>query len=148
MLMVTVCAKENVNSVKQGADNWLVFDTSNTSKQDSVWHFELTHTGKYDIQILSEISGLGSDSSVAPNVSVLIDGEAINGVLQQRFRIKPENKELNVFQFEQVYNFNQAGEHSLTIKVDEAVKQVRLVPNYKNVLGTGEFHQQWLAMHE
>jgi alpha-L-fucosidase len=79
---------------------------------------------------------------------VSIDGIPFEKTLEQSFRIQSDNKPLNVFQFDQAYNFKKTGEHTLSIKLDKSVKQVRLVPNYKNPLGTGEFHQQWLTMHE
>jgi len=150
MLTVTGCTKEKVNKVKPVDAHWVVFDidTASLQEQDSVLHFSLKRAGKYDIQVITDMPALESDTTTAPKVLMSIDGKKIKGELKQSFRIISENKPVNVFQFQTVHKFTKTGSHTLSLDVDSSVKQVRLVPNYKNVLGTGEFHQQWLTMHE
>lgn len=139
-----------VNAVNQGDDHWVVFDANQLSstKQDAVWQFELNRAGKYDLQVISDIPKLETDTLSIPNVQISIDGIKIKSPLTQKFRITSDNKLANLFQFQTVYKFTKAGTHTLTFNSDSHVKQVRLVPNYKNAFGSGKFQQQWLDMHE
>jgi alpha-L-fucosidase len=149
MLISAGCAQKYSNLVEQGKDNWIVFNVDTTgSLNELTWQFELNKAGKYDIQIISELSESELSNSTQPDILLSIDGITQEESLEQKFRIMYNNKPVNVFQYQKVYKFNKTGEHTLSIKVDKSVKQVRLVPNYKNTFGTGSFHSQWLTMHE
>jgi alpha-L-fucosidase len=149
MLMTAGCSQKNSNLVKQGGDNWVVFDVNTTASENKpTWQFELSKAGKYDIQIISALSENEVNSSTQPIILLSIDGVEVKYPLEKIFRIKHDNMPANVFQYQQAHDFKNIGEHTLSIKLDKSVKQIRLIPNYKNVLGTGNFHSQWLAMHE
>ena len=150
LISISACTKKEINTTKQGDDNWVVFDinASELQKKDNVWTFELSKPGKYDIQILSKLSESSPDDTTPPKVKVLINDKLIEGPFNQTFRIIPNNKPVNVFQFKEVYQFKKAGKHTLTFTVDESVAKIRLIPNYKNEFGNGEYDEQWLAMHE
>lgn len=150
VLTTSGCSNKKPNEVKQGSDNWIVFDihTHGSQNKERVWNFELTKPGKYDIQILSKLPEGDPDNVTPPNVHVSIDGKTVETSFNQSFRIIPNNKPVNVFQFKEVHQFKKAGKHTLRVTADNNVTKIRLIPNYKNELGNGEFHEKWLTMHE
>jgi len=150
VLTISACSREKLNTVKQGSNNWVVFDinASGSQNKESVWNFELTKLGKYDIQILSKLPESNADNVTEPNVKVSIDGKVLETSFNHSFRINPNNKPINVFQLQYIHQFKKAGKHTLTFTADKSVTKIRLIPNYKNELGNGEFHEQWLTMHK
>ncbi|WP_158972772.1 alpha-L-fucosidase [Paraglaciecola sp. L3A3] len=149
-LIISGCSEKQQNKIQQGDDNWIVFDINQSASQQkqTTWQFELNIPAKYDVQIISEILEQESTNSAVPDVNVAIDGIEIAAELKHSFRIMSDNKPLNVFEFQTAHEFKKDGEHSLSVTLDKNVKQVRLVPNYKNPLGSGDFHKEWLTMHE
>ena len=147
MLALIGCSTGGTPTIQQDENHWVVLDVNDSSNEDgeSIWSFELRKSGLYDVQII------GAPSSTDTNVSALtvsIDGVEIAGALEQNFSIVDEGQQAHVLQFQAPYKFRQSGAHTLSLNVDENVTKVRLVPNFKNPLGTGEFDEKWLSMHE
>lgn len=150
VLVVAGCSKGNITKVIQDDNHWVVFDLNNMplQEQEVVLSFELKRAGKYDIQVISNEASPESDKKLVPDVFLSIDGKQIQSPLTQSFTVTVKNKQANVFQFQTVHQFSKVGPHKLTLKPNSRVQQIRLVPNFKNAFGTGDFQQQWLTMHE
>nr|QTJ01950.1 GH29 fucosidase [uncultured bacterium] len=149
LLLLAGCSTETEHRLKQDERYWLTFDTQQVSPQaqELSWQFELNRAGKYDIQVLSDVPNVATDTHPIPDVEIWLDDKKISSELKHGFQINSGNNLSNIFVFDTAHEFSTAGIHSLTLKTNSSVKQIRLVPNYKNVLGSGEFLQQWSEMH-
>lgn len=145
ILMLTACANDSTKLIMQGEDHWVVFELD--QEPSAVKPFELHRTGKYDIQILIEVEPHTSGKTLGADIHLAIDNQKITAPLEKSFQIISNNKPTDVYQFQTVFQFDNAGKHTLKLESDIQLQQVRLVPNFKNAFGTGEFQQQWLTMH-
>jgi len=151
VLLNAGCTSNNtLNHIKQNNQHWVVFDVESTNSlnKKTPWRFELNKAGKYDVQVITQITENTPKTHHLPNVHLAIDGNKLEDSLTETFQITLNNKPAKVFQFENAYQFKASGKHSLSFITNKNVIQVRLVPNYKNEFGSGRFHQQWLKMHK
>ncbi|MGJ8630582.1 MAG: alpha-L-fucosidase [Glaciecola sp.] len=149
ILVLTACSATHVNTAQPNADHWITFDLNNAALHNDVatWQFELNRIGKYDIQVISHVEAKNSQPTVTPDIVLFIDGQQITSPLQPLVQIIDGDEPANVFQFQNVHQFIDTDPHTLTVQANNQLYSIRLVPNFKNAFGSGEYTKQWLKMH-
>ena len=124
----------------QGADNWVVLEVENARSEEGrlVWDFQLNHPWRYYVQVIHP--GTAKESVALIDVA----GQQFSEPLKKSFVIDAGI----VSQFKTLVIFKRDGRHTLSIKTDVPLKQIRLIPQHKSLLGSGRYYEQWRAMHE
>ncbi|TWU30867.1 alpha-L-fucosidase [Novipirellula artificiosorum] len=122
----------------QGPDHWVVLKVQDAEVVDGrlAWDFELEEKGPYVVQVIS--------TGELAKATVEVDGVQFQEVLKKDFVIEAGT----VSEFKRSVSLKSVGKHRLTIETSVALKQLRIVPHFSNSLGSGEYHSQWLAMHQ
>ena len=141
------CTKKDSNNVGENSlpPHWKLLEVTKKMKSVNVysWQFKLKKAITYDIQIL--LDSLVSDSITA---SYSIGSFSANQILTHDYTTKLNPKATVVAQFKKNVKLVADENYTLTIKTNADVKQVRLVPNFKNYIGTGKFDEEWKTMHQ
>lgn len=149
LLLVSVSCKKNVDSniIKQKAfnqkNNWIVLDKTIAEKKETTysWSFNAKHPSEYVLQMVSS----GEISQDNNYVKVKIDKQEFKESLSKTYVI---NSNDIVSEFKSKIQFKNTGKQEISITTDANFKKVRIIPHYKKPIGSGNYHQQWLAMHQ
>ena len=124
-------------------NNWIVLDKKDAVKTGTVysWEFEKGNPIEYIVQVVFE----KEFPSKAKSATIKMDDQEAVDALNESY--KTYNGQL-IAEFKKTIKFSKTGKHIFTIDTDTDFKQIRIIPHYKNPLGSGEYHEQWLKMHE
>ena len=142
LLFVVACSTQAVAVNIQRADHWVVLDVTDAraDKGSFSWDFRLEHPGRYVVQAIST----GELTVPAPITTVEVGGQQLREALKKSWVIEAGT----VSQFKRTVTFKQAGLHTLSIKTEASLRQVRIIPHFSNSLSSGQFDKQWLAMNQ
>jgi alpha-L-fucosidase len=148
LLTTFACAQKERTNVTENLsfDQTTIWSISN--KADAVkkgntysWDITVKHPIEYTIQVVMD--ALPTSDSI---VKIKLDDQETKGVLKKDYTTYDGKI---VSEFKKPINIKDtAAKHVLTIETEDNFKQIRLVPHYKNLVGSGEYHQEWLTMHQ
>lgn len=140
---------KNTKDLKKAAEfdqtkNWIVLEKSKANKDSSTysWNFNLKQPVKYVIQLVSENQQFPVEPTL---VKVKIGELEFEEPLVQSYTI---NASQIVSEFHQTIEFTKTGEHTISIETAADFEQIRIIPHFKNPIGSGEYDGQWLKMHQ
>lgn len=124
---------------------WLILEPETATKNSTAlkWNFELKHPGLYFIQLVRDGIHENSDRLA----SIKIDNDSIREPLLKSYVINKTSKPQTVSQFKKTIDFKDSQSHSISIGSDIPFTKIRLVPHFKNKIGSGKHETEWLAMH-
>ena len=126
-------------------DHWVVLDIANATQKQTTysWDFKTDGPIDFEVQILSQKPPIGESTATLSFGAVELEQ-----VLKQDYTTQLNKKHPIVSQFKKRINVPQAGRYSIAIEADIPFQQVRLVPSFKNSLGTDQYQEEWLQMHQ
>ena len=133
---------ESENQVFDQTTNWTLLNKKNSTKEGNryTWDFKIKHPFDYTVQIVFDT--LPATSSIA---KVKIDNQELKGVFKKHYTTY--NHEI-VSEFKKKIKISDVSQkHSLSIETDVDFNQIRIVPHFKNPVGSGVHHEEWLKMH-
>lgn len=138
--------KQTSNTNSESFDqitNWVVLHKSEAVKTGNrySWDFKAKHPVEYVVQIVLDELPFKSRETV-----VKMDTQKIQGVIQKSYTTS--NKKVVSEYNKPVKIADVLDTHVLSIETDSNFDQIRLVPYYKNPVGSGVYHKEWLKMHE
>ncbi|WP_299668789.1 alpha-L-fucosidase [uncultured Polaribacter sp.] len=135
-------AKSNDEAFDQ-TSNWILLDKTDAIKDGNSysWSVDIEHPIVYNVQVLFE----NEFSENSEEVNVNIGEHSIKEPFNKSY--KTYKNEI-VSEFKQTIDFNEIGKEKLTIITDADFKQIRIIPNFRNPIGSGKHHEEWLAMHQ
>ncbi len=133
-------------SVKESFDQnstWVLLNKTDAIKNGNLysWSFEIAHPITYNVQVLFENELSENSEVVKLNIGEYTIEESFNE------SYKTYKNEI-VSEFKKTIKFNKIGKQTLTIETDANFKQIRIIPNFRNPIGSGKHYEEWLAMHQ
>ncbi len=134
---------ESESQVFDQTTNWAILNKADGVKEGNTysWDIEVTHPIDYSVQVVFD--ALPTNSSVA---KVTIDDQELEGDFQKDYTTY-DHKIVSEFK-KPIKIKDISAKHVLTIETEANFNQVRLVPHYKNLVGSGKYHSEWLTMHQ
>lgn len=141
------CAQKTVTdkTIVQAFDqttNWTILNKTNGVKEGNTytWEFTVKHALDYTVQIVFDT--LPKNTSV---VTLKVDGNKLVGAFN---KISTTYNHKVVAEFKKPIKVSGPSEkHALSIETDVIFNQIRIVPHFKNMVGSGIYHEEWLKMH-
>lgn len=149
LFLSLLSCKKNIETTLLGnqkfdqTNNWIVLDKGNSLKKSNnySWDFNAKHSIKYVVQIV-----LNAGVSVGEtNVKVNVSGQELEKFTRKNYVI---NSNQNVLEFKESVKFINTRKQTISIKTDANFKSIRIIPSYKNPIGSGKYHQEWLRMNQ
>ena len=134
---------ESKKVVFDQTNNWILLDKKDAVKAGTVytWEFEKGNPIEYLVQVVFE----NQFPKNAKSATIRMDDQEAVDALNESY--KTYNGQL-IAEFKKTIKFSTTGKHVFTIDTDTDFSQIRIIPHYKNPLGSGHYHDQWLKMHE
>jgi alpha-L-fucosidase len=131
------------NQIFDQTNNWIVLNKIDAKKEGNTysWSFNIKHSSEYVLQMVSS----GEISQNKNYVKVKIDKQEFKESLSKTYVI---NSNDIVSEFKSKIQFKNTGRQKISITTDANFKTVRIIPHYKKPIGSGNYHQEWLAMHQ
>ncbi|MEX0321886.1 MAG: alpha-L-fucosidase [Puniceicoccaceae bacterium] len=122
-------------------DHWVVLTVEEAVVQKGVysWVFEVDSDGRFDIQLLTD----RKLDNMAFSATASVADQQVSGPLKSDYLIEDGT----VSQLKPSIHFHAAGEYTLSLETDAPIEMVRVVPSYRNFIGTGKYLNEWEAMH-
>ncbi|CAH8283567.1 alpha-L-fucosidase [Mariniflexile fucanivorans] len=120
--------------------NWIVLEKSNTTQEADkfTWKFDVKHPADYVVQMVF-------DKLPTDTVSVEVAGQKFKEVLHADYKI---NSNKIVSEFQKTVKFSNTGNQIISIETKSDFNKIRIIPHYKNPMGSGKYDEEWLAMHQ
>jgi alpha-L-fucosidase len=133
------CSSSNTVKHDAAQDNWVLIDVDSTIRPQSFnTVFSPKHHGKFVVQLIS------SDSDTEELSDIKINDQTQSEVLTQKYVIDSGN----VYEFSAPFIFQHKDQYTLSLTTPHHVKQIRIVPHYSNPIGSGDYLEAWLKMHQ
>lgn len=144
-LLAFSCATSNKTEPLMALDHWVVLASDNAMEHNNnlTWDFKLTHSGAYVVQVIRE--GVFDDDTTL--VQVKVNDQKLSGTLKKSYVINTKKDPLTVSELNGVVNLEQQITHRLMITSSVPFSKIRIIPHYKNEVGTNQFYEEWLSMH-
>ena len=141
----TTKEKANVSENKRfnQTDNWIVLDKTDATKEGHTfsWTFEVKQPSDYVLQMVSTEASFKNNESV----KIKIGEQEFEASLLKNYVI---NSNDIVSEFKNIFSIKNTEKQTLSITTDADFKSLRIIPHYKKPIGSGKYHQEWLAMHQ
>lgn len=123
--------------------NWIVLDKSEANNDGSTysWKFDVKHPVEYVVQIVFDNQLPENTTSVKVNV----DDQEVEEPLHKSY---VTYKNQIVSEFKKTIKFSKTGKHAITIETDADFGQIRIIPTFRNPIGSGKYHEEWLKIHQ
>jgi len=151
LLVLNACKKksetsqvpDSINKIFDQTSTWVLFNKTDAIKDGNAysWDFQVDYPITYNIQVLFENEFPDSDTSV----KVKVGNQEIEEPFHRSYITYNDQK---VSEFNKTIKFSRTGKHVLTIETDTDFIQIRIIPNFKNLIGSGKHHAAWLVMHQ
>lgn len=135
--------KKSTNETFDKTSNWIVLNKTNATKKGNIysWDIEVKHPIVYVVQVLFT-NKLPENSKPA---IVKVDEQELVAPFNNTY-ITYKNQ--IVSEFNKTIKFSKTGKHGITIETEADFEQIRLVPHFKNPIGSGKYDVEWLEMHQ
>lgn len=140
---------KKINALKKAEDfnqtnNWIVLERSNATKDSLAysWNFDLKQPVSYVVQMVFDKQQFPEKLTL---VKVKIDEQEFEEPLNESYTI---NSNQIVSEFHKTIQFSKTGKHTISIETEVEFEQIRIIPHYKNPIGSGKYDEQWLKMHQ
>ncbi|WP_178984331.1 alpha-L-fucosidase [Winogradskyella helgolandensis] len=141
----TTKEKANVSENKRfnQTDNWIVLDKTDATKEGHTfsWTFEVKTPSDYVLQMVSTEASFKNNESV----KIKIGEQEFEASLLKNYVI---NSNDIVSEFKNIFSIKNTEKQTLSITTEADFKSLRIIPHYKKPIGSGKYHQEWLAMHQ
>ncbi|WP_179348358.1 alpha-L-fucosidase [Winogradskyella pacifica] len=141
----TTKEKANVSENKHfnQTDNWIVLDKTDATKEGHTfsWTFEVKTPSDYVLQLVSTEAYFKNNESV----KIKIGAQEFEASLLKNHLI---NGNEIVSEFKNIFSIKNTEKQTLSITTEADFKSLRIIPHYKKPIGSGKYHQEWLAMHQ
>ncbi|MBF8148738.1 alpha-L-fucosidase [Winogradskyella sp. F6397] len=124
-------------------NNWIVLDKTDATKEGTTftWVFEVKNPSDYVFQVVTK-DGSFTDTDTA---TVKIEEQAFEESLSKNYVI---NENEIVSEFKNIIPLKNTEKQTLSITTEADFKSLRFIPHFKKQIGSGKYHQEWLAMHQ
>ncbi|MEP5341560.1 MAG: alpha-L-fucosidase [Algibacter sp.] len=134
-------------SVKESFDQtskWILLNKTEAVKGGNSysWDFEVKHPVIYNVQVIFTKDISEDLEKVKLNVNEQEIEESFKGSSYRTY------KNQLVSEFKKTIKFSKTGKHILTIETAADFEQIRIVPNFRNPIGAGNHHEEWLKMNQ
>ncbi|MDO6736308.1 alpha-L-fucosidase [Wenyingzhuangia sp. 2_MG-2023] len=122
--------------------NWALLNKADAVKNGNsyAWDVEFEHPVDYVVQVVFD--ALPINETIA---TVTINAQELGGKIQQNYTTY-DHKIVSEFQ-KTIKISDITKKHVLTIETEANFNQIRIIPSYKNPIGSGVHHKEWLKMH-
>ncbi|WP_417444070.1 alpha-L-fucosidase [Joostella sp.] len=151
IVSVISCKNKEQVSVNSNSDetnfdektNWILLDIEDALENENAytWDFQSKHLGLFKVQIL-----YNGDIPLKDTLVSMSFNEKTYEASIKKTRVDYANN--SIFEFRAPIDFNQRGSQQIEIKTRAPFKQLRIVPDVKNQIGSGKYHKEWLQMHQ
>ncbi|WP_052823392.1 alpha-L-fucosidase [Neotamlana sedimentorum] len=139
--------KEKPNEFKKQSfdqtTNWTILNKTDAVKEGNVytWDLEIKHPLNYVVQVV--FNKLAKDSLKG---KLQFDNQKLEGVFQQNYTTYDDKI---VSEYQKPIKVNGTIEnHVLSFETDVDFNHIRIIPHFKNPIGSGIHHKEWLSMHQ
>ncbi|NRD20705.1 alpha-L-fucosidase [Winogradskyella eckloniae] len=124
-------------------DNWVVLDKTNADQNGTTysWDFKVNQSSDYVLQMVSNEATFKNNETV----KLKLGEQSFETSLLNDYRIN--NNEI-VSEFETIMPLQHTGKEHLSITTKADFKRLRFIPHFKQPIGSGKYHQEWLSMHQ
>ncbi|MBU2877943.1 MULTISPECIES: alpha-L-fucosidase [Aliiglaciecola] len=137
VLLCNGCSSLAVNKSNPTRQDWVVIDINSASKfRDQ--SFLAKHKGKFVVQLVTNDTGEEALSKLN------INGQNQSEVLTGKYKIESGS----VYEFSSPVILEANNQYQLSLTTTLPVKQIRIVPHRSNPIGTGQYYNEWLTMHQ
>jgi len=149
LFLVLVSCKKNEDTTLLNekpfdqTNNWMVLEKTDAVKEGNTfsWDFEVKQPSEYVVQIVLSKESF-KDKDIA---KVKIGEQEFEESLLKSYVI---NSDDIVSEFKTKVPLKNTGKQTISITTDANFKRLRIIPHYKKPIGSGKYHQEWLAMHQ
>lgn len=123
--------------------HWIILDKSIANKHgiSYSWDFDIEHPVDYVVQMVFD-NKLPKDSI---SVKIKVNNQEFEESLTKSYTI---NSNQIVSEFKNTVKFSEVVKQTILIETDADFDKIRIIPYFRNPIGSGEFDEQWLAMHQ
>lgn len=134
---------ESKNEAFDQTSNWLLLNKTDATKKGDIysWDIDVKHPIVYVVQVLFE-NGLPEKSRSA---KLKVDDQEFEEPFNKSY---VNYKNQLVSEFNKTIKFSKIGQRIITIETGADFEQIRIIPHYKNPIGSEEHHEEWLKMHQ
>lgn len=133
--------KASNNSNFDQTTNWAILKKENSTQDDNIftWDFNIKNSIDYDVQIVFD------ELPEKPSAAFIIDDLELKSEFKEHYTTYNQKQ---VLELENPIKLNVLKKkHVFKIKTNLNFNEIRIVPNFKNYVGSGIYHQEWLKMH-
>ncbi|WP_298946164.1 alpha-L-fucosidase [uncultured Polaribacter sp.] len=149
VFLILVSCKINVytSSLKKEkfnqTNNWIVLEKTVSEKEGNTfsWSFKVKQPTEYVLQIVSNQAYFRDKTTV----KIKIGEQEFEKTLLKSYVI---NSNQIVSEIKNKIQFKNIGNQTISISTKGNFTSLRIIPHYKKPIGTGNFHQEWLKMHQ
>jgi alpha-L-fucosidase len=142
-LLCNGCSNLPVNKPNPSQQNWIVIDVNSASESKNLSFFA-KHKGKFVVQLLSNDTENKTFSKIDIKGQSKNKSQSQNQVLAAKYKIDSGT----VYEFTHPITLEAKNQYQLSLATSLQVKQIRIIPHRSNPIGTGQYHSQWLEMHQ
>ncbi|MEO9572292.1 MAG: alpha-L-fucosidase [Polaribacter sp.] len=149
VLLVSISCKKKINTITLNkvefdqTNNWILLERTDVKKENNTfsWNFKVKQPAEYVIQIVSN-----DELSEGENYAkVKIGAHEFKESLSKNYVI---NATKIVSEFKNRIQFKNTEKQRISITTDANFNKLRIIPHYKKPIGSGNYHQEWLTMHQ
>jgi alpha-L-fucosidase len=138
--------KESTESKKEVFDqtsNWVTLNKTDATKNGNVysWDMDVKYPIDYVVQLLFE-NDFPKKVIVA---NVKVNEQELEESLKKDYET---SKNQPISEFNKAIKFSKSGKFHITIETEANFEQIRIIPHFKNEIGSGKHHKEWLKMHQ
>ena len=149
LFLISVSCKTSVDSttlnheVFDQTNNWTVLDKTDAEKEGTTysWNFNVKHPAEYVLQMVSNKASFKNETIA----KIKIREKEFEKNLLKSYII---NSNEIVSEFKNKIQFKNIGKQRISITTAANFNQLRIIPHYKNPIGSGNYHKRWLTMHQ
>ncbi|MEP1486811.1 MAG: alpha-L-fucosidase [Algibacter sp.] len=140
----TLRISEPVKESFDQTSKWILLNKTEAVKDGNSysWDFEVEHPVIYNVQVIFTKDISEDLEKVKLNVNEQEIEESFKGSNYRTY------KNQLVSEFKKTIKFSKTGKHILTIETAADFEQIRIVPNFRNPIGAGNHHEEWLKMNQ
>lgn len=137
VLLCNGCSSLPAEKENYPQQNWVVIDVNSATDSKDL-SFIAKHKGKFVVQLLS------NNTEEKRLSKIDINGQTQSEVLSAKYKINAGT----VYEFTQPVTLKAKNQYQLALTTPLDVKQIRIIPHFKNPIGTGQYDREWLKMHQ
>lgn len=137
ILLCNGCSALPVDKGNYPQQNWIVIDINSATESNDL-SFIAKHKGQFVVQLLSN----NTDEKRLSTIN--INGQTQSEVLAAKYNIDDGT----VYEFPLPVTLEAKTQYQLKLTTQLQLKQIRIIPHFKNPIGTDQYYHEWLKMQQ